>query len=169
MLFSIFEKTLIYYIPIAMRFLIKTILIIELSIEVMPAQFINDLEPNSIPWSIHNQDKYQSSLSFLDPSRFNINHSFTMSMISGSQGMLSLAGLSNNISYLVLDNLKVDANVTVYKAQMALDGKNQLDLSFDAAVTYKPTKNSFLQLRFQNIPHYQKYQTQSPYNIGLIR
>ena len=161
MLFSIFEKTLIYYIPITMRFLIKTIL--------MPAQFINDLEPNSIPWSIHNQDKYQSSLSFLNPSRFNINHSFTMSMISGSQGMLSLAGLSNNISYLVLDNLKVDANVTVYKAQMALEGKNQLDLSFDAAVTYKPTKNSFLQLRFQNIPHYQKYQTQSPYNIGLIR
>ena len=169
MLFSIFEKTLIYYIPNTMRFLIKTILILILSIGVMPAQFITDLKPNSIPKSIHNLGEYQSSLSFLDPSRFNINHSFTMSMISGSQGMLSLAGLSNNISYLVLDNLKVDANVTVYKAQMALERNNQLDLSFDAAVTYKPTKNSFLQLRFQNIPHYQKYQTQSLYNIGLIR
>ncbi|MFL2983725.1 MAG: hypothetical protein ACJZ12_04975 [Candidatus Neomarinimicrobiota bacterium] len=152
-----------------MKLLINIHLVIILSIAVLSAQFIADLETNSITKDFNNQTRTQNSLSLLDAERFDISHSFIMSMMSGKQGMLSIAGLSNNISYFAMDNLKIDANLTIYKSQMLIGNNNELDLSFDAGITYQPTKNSFLQLRFQNIPHYQKYQTRSPFNMGLIR
>jgi len=72
-----------------------------------------------------------------------------------------------------MDNLRFDANVTLYKTQLPFQQQgallNQLDVAYDAGITYQPTKNSFLQLRFQNIPHYQRYQTHSPFNPRYIK
>ena len=94
-------------------------------------------------------------------------------MVSYGQNMFSVAGLTNRISYLAMDNLEIDANVTLYKSQLPFQQQgnlmNQLELAYDAGVTYKPTKNSFLQLRFQNLPHNQKYQTRSPFNMRFIQ
>jgi hypothetical protein len=84
-----------------------------------------------------------------------------------------MAGFTNRITYMAMDNLRFDANVTLYKTQLPFQQQgallNQLDVAYDAGITYQPTKNSFLQLRFQNIPHYQRYQTHSPFNLRYIK
>ena len=94
-----------------------------------------------------------------------------MSMMSNGQNMYSLTGLTNRISYLVMDNLKIDANIILYKSQMPFQNqdkfRNLLDIAYDAGITYKPTDNSFLQLRFKSIPYNQRYQTRTPFNMRL--
>ena len=96
-----------------------------------------------------------------------------MTMISNGQNMYSLTGLTNRISYLVMDNLKVDANIILYKSQMPFQQqdkfRNLLDIAYDAGVTYKPTENSFLKIRFQSLPYNQRYQTRSPFNMRFIQ
>jgi hypothetical protein len=102
-----------------------------------------------------------------------MSHGFTMSMMSVGGQSVSMAGFTNRITYLAMDNLRFDANVTLYKTQLPFQQKgalmDQLDVAYDAGITYQPTKNSFLQLRFQNIPYYQRYQTHSPFNPRFIK
>ena len=137
------------------------------------AQFRADIQTGSIPTNLNGEMDSQASLSLFDPHRFNISYGFTMSMVSYGQSMFSVAGLTNRISYLAMDNLEIDANVTLYKSQLPFQQQgtlmNQLELAYDVGATYKPTKNSFLQLRFQNLPHNQRYQTRSPFNIRFIQ
>ena len=98
-----------------------------------------------------------------------MSYGLSMSMMSNGQNMYSLTGLTNRISYLVMDNLKIDANIILYKSQMPFQNqdkfRNLLDIAYDAGITYKPTDNSFLQLRFKSIPYNQRYQTRSPFNM----
>ena len=47
--------------------------------------------------------------------------------------------------------------------------RNLLDIAYDTGITYKPTDNSFLQLRFKSIPYNQRYQTRSPFNMRFIQ
>ena len=100
-----------------------------------------------------------------------MSYGLSMSMMSNGQSMYSLTGLTNRISYLVMDNLKIDANIILYKSQMPFQNqdkfRNLLDIAYDAGITYKPTDNSFLQFRFKNIPYSQRYQTRSPLNMGF--
>ena len=156
-----------------MRVPLKPILLISLFLSMLFAQFRADIQTGSIPTNLNGEMDSQASLSLFDPHRFNISHGFTMSMVSYGQSMFSVAGLTNRISYLAMDNLEIDANVTLYKSQLPFQQQgtlmNQLELAYDVGATYKPTKNSFLQLRFQNLPHNQKYQTRSPFNIRFIQ
>jgi len=156
-----------------MRVPLKPILLISLFLSMLSAQFRADIQTGSIPTNLNGEMDSQASLSLFDPHRFNISHGFTMSMVSYGQSMFSVAGLTNRISYLAMDNLEIDANVTLYKSQLPFQQQgtlmNQLELAYDVGATYKPTKNSFLQLRFQNLPHNQKYQTRSPFNMRFIQ
>ena len=45
--------------------------------------------------------------------------------------------------------------------------RNLLDIAYDAGITYKPTDNSFLQLRFKSIPYNQRYQRRTPFSMRL--
>ena len=137
------------------------------------AQFRMDVPVQTLPTNLNGELDAQSSFSLFDPARFNISHGFTMSMMSMGGQSASIAGFSNRITYMAKDNLRFDANVTLYKTQLPFQQQdallNQLDVAYDAGITYQPTKNSFLQLRFQNIPHYQRYQTYSPFNSRYIK
>jgi hypothetical protein len=156
-----------------MRVTLKPILITILLLTALSAQFRSDVQTGKIPTNLNGELDSQQSLSLFDSQRFDMSHGFTMSMVSDGQNMYSMAGLTNRISYLAMDNLKIDANVTLFKSQSPFQqqGKliDQLDLAYDAGITYKPTKNSFLQLRFQNLPHSQRYQTPSPFNMRFIQ
>ena len=135
----------------------------------LPAQFKSDLQVGQIPTNLNGELDSRPSLSLFDPERFDMSYGLSMSMMSNGQNMYSLTGLTNRISYLVMDNLKIDANIILYKSQMPFQHhnkfKNQLDIVYDAGVTYKPTDNSFLQLRFKSIPYNQRYQTRTPFNM----
>ena len=140
---------------------------------ILPAQFKSDLQIGEIPTNLNGELNSRVSLSLFDPERFDMSHGLSMTMMSNGQNMYSLTGLTNRISYLVMDNLKIDANITLYKSQMPLQQqdkfRNLLDIAYDAGVTYKPTENSFLQIRFQNLPYNQRYQTRSPFNMRFIQ
>ena len=156
-----------------MRVTLKPILITILLLTALSAQFRSDVQTGEIPTNLNGELDSQRSLSLFDSQRFDLSHGFTMSMMSNGQNMYSMTGLTNRISYLAMDNLKIDANVTLFRSQSPFQqqGKliDQLDLAYDAGITYKPTKNSFLQLRFQNLPHRQRYQTSSPFNMRFIQ
>ena len=137
------------------------------------AQFRMDVPIHTLPTNLNGALDAQPSLSLFDPARFDMSHGFTMSMMSMGWQSASIAGFTNRITYMAMDNLRFDANVTLYKTQLPFQQQgallNQLDVAYDAGITYQPTKNSFRQLRFQNIPHYQRYQTHSPFNPRYIK
>ena len=152
---------------------IKPILVMCSFVVILPAQFKSDLQIGEIPTNLNGELNSRVSLSLFDPERFDMSHGLSMTMMSNGQNMYSLTGLTNRISYLVMDNLKIDANITLYKSQMPFQQqdkfRNLLDIAYDAGVTYKPTENSFLQIRFQNLPYNQRYPSSSPFNMRVIQ
>ena len=148
---------------------IKLMLAAIAFVATLPAQFKSDLQIGEIPTNLNGELDSRPSLSLFDPERFDMSYGLSMSMMSNGQSMYSLTGLTNRISYLVMDNLKIDANIILYKSQMPFQNqdkfRNLLDIAYDAGITYKPTDNSFLQLRFNSIPYNQRYQTRSPFNL----
>ena len=155
-----------------MKQTLKRILIMLMLVGIATAQFRSELPVQSLPTNLNGELDNQGSVSLFDPDRFNLSHGFTMSMLSNGQYSYSVMGLTNNINYLLNDKLMLDANLTLYSSQLPLQqglAFNQLNIGYDAGITYQPTKNSFLQLRFQNLPHNQKYQTRSPFNMRFIQ
>ena len=128
------------------------------------AQFRMDVPIQTLPTNLNGELDAQPSLSLFDPVRFNMSHGFTMSMMSMGGQSVSTAGFTNRITYMAMDNLKLDANVTLYKTQLPFEQNgallNHLDVAYDAGITYQPTKNSFLQLRFQKHPTLSKIPNQ---------
>ena len=156
-----------------MKQALKPIIVFLLLSSVTIAQFRTALPVKSLPTNLNGELDNQPSLALFDPDRFNLSHGFTMSMLSNGNHSYSVAGLNSNMNYLITDNLILDANFTLYRAQLPFQQQgeilDQLDIAYDAGITYQPTKNSFLQLRFQNLPHNQRYQTRSPFNMRFIR
>ena len=148
---------------------IKLMLAAIAFVATLPAQFKSDLQIGEIPTNLNGELDSRPSFSLFDPERFDMSYGLSMSMMSNGQSMYSLTGLTNRISYLVMDNLKIDANIILYKSQMPFQNqdkfRNLLDIAYDAGITYKPTDNSFIQFRFKNIPYNQRYQTRSPLNM----
>ncbi len=156
-----------------MRHIFKPLLTVIFLSGIILAQFRMDVPTQTLPTNLNGELDAQPSLSLFDPARFDMSHGFTMSMMTIGGQSVSMAGFTNRITYMAMDNLRFDANVTLYKTQLPFQQQgallNQLDVAYDAGITYQPTKNSFLQLRFQNIPHYQRYQTHSPFNPRYIK
>ena len=152
---------------------IKPILVMFSFVAILSAQFKSDLQIGEIPTNLNGELDSKPSLSLFNLERFDMSHGLSMTMISNGQNMYSLTGLTNRISYLVMDNLKVDANIILYKSQMPIQQqdkfRNLLDIAYDAGVTFKPTENSFLKIRFQSLPYNQRYQTRSPFNMRFIQ
>jgi hypothetical protein len=132
-----------------------------------------DVPTQTLPTNLNGELDAQPSLSLFDPARFDMSYGFSMSMMSMGGQSVSMAGFTNRITYMAMNNLRLDANVTLYKTQLPFQQQgalmNQLDVAYDAGITYQPTKNSFLQLRFQRYPHIQRYQTHSPFNPRFIK
>jgi hypothetical protein len=156
-----------------MRHIFKPLVTVIFLSGIILAQFRMDVPTQTLPTNLNGELDAQPSLSLFDPARFDMSHGFTMSMMTIGGQSVSMAGFTNRITYMAMDNLRFDANVTLYKTQLPFQQQgallNQLDVAYDAGITYQPTKNSFLQLRFQNIPHYQRYQTHSPFNLRYIK
>ena len=77
-----------------------------------------------------------------------------MSMMSSGSKPTSIASYSNNVTYWVINNLKKNANILLY-APTGIDKINNNfspQLAYDAGITYKPSKNSYIHLNFQKLP-----------------
>jgi len=127
---------------------------------ILNGQFISELPISNIPRNIDShQENYLDIMKI--PNRFNINHGFSTSMISDGRNFYSISGLNNNFSYILSNNLILNGNVSLYLMQSPLQNHNplmeQLSMAYDASITYKPFKNSILQLRIQKIPNQKSY------------
>ena len=90
----------------------------------------------------------------------------------GNQSV-SVAGYSNNITYWANNNLRLNANILLYQPAInALGNQNNgPKIALDAGLIYQPTKNTFLQINFKNLPNYglnnNLYRRKMPNNNGF--
>tara|TARA_B100000575_G_scaffold209444_1_gene170627 strand:+ start:299 stop:751 length:453 start_codon:yes stop_codon:yes gene_type:complete len=126
----------------------------------LSGQFISELPVSNPSMNLGSQDENYINV-IKTSNRFNINHGFSTSMISNGKNFYSISGINNNFSYSLLNNLTLKGNIGFYIMQSPIQNQNplteQLSMSYDASITYKPFKNSILQFRIQKIPHPKNY------------
>ena len=98
---------------------------------------------------------------------FDHNYGLTMSMLSSNGQSYSVAGFNNNLMYKLKNNLWLNANITLIKSNLPFQQQqqtllNNLDFSYNADLTYKPSENSLIQIRIQKMPF--NYFNQNPFS-----
>ncbi len=110
-----------------------------------------------------------SIMSLFDPSRFSMNHSFSMSMMNVGKQSIGIASYTNNMNFLLRDNLRVQTYLTFMKPNMISSGTqnpySNSQLYFNTVLDYQPTENTHFQVSFGNYPRYSRYQT-SPFQLN---
>ncbi|KAA3616944.1 MAG: hypothetical protein D8M58_04905 [Calditrichaeota bacterium] len=95
-------------------------------------------------------------LGFLDPSKFQMNHSFNMSFgMGGGQQMLQNAYI-NTMFFQFSDNLTLSTDIGIMQTPYHTFGQNSSlnnpQFFGGAQLDYKISENSHLQLRFESVP-----------------
>ena len=151
-----------------MRTILKALAILGFIINCLIGQFYSDLPKNTAP-SILNRVKDDHFNLYSHSNKFNINHGFSMSMMSNGQSLYSISEFNNHISCQLLDGVILNANIGLFMIQSPMQNKNQLteqfSMAYDASIIYRPTENSFLQVRLQHLPYHQRQQYYSPFNL----
>ncbi len=110
-----------------------------------------------------------SIMSLFNPSRFSMNHSFSMSMMSMNKQSISVASYTNNMNFLLRDNLRLQTYITFMQPRMLSSNTpnpySNSQLYFDAVLDYNPTKNTHFQVSFGNYPTYGRRQV-SPFLLN---
>lgn len=110
-----------------------------------------------------------SIMSLFDPSRFSMNHSFSASMMSMNKQSISVMSYTNNMNFLLRDNLRLQTNMTFMQPNMISSNTqnpySNSQLYFNAALDYNPTENTHFQVSFGNYPMYNRYQ-RSPFQLN---
>lgn len=139
----------------------KQILPLFIFLSLLFGQFREDVPIQSLPSNLNGELSNTQGLSLFDPARFDIQHGFTMSMVNLGGRPLSMSGYTSHISYWASDNLELNAKIMLFNTMGKLPGGStggmqNLQLAYDAGITFKPTKNSFLKLemRTHNSPIY---------------
>ena len=96
-----------------------------------------------------------------------------MSMHNFNNHSTSIAGYTNNISYLINENLLFNSNITLFKQNSPYNSKmpgslNQMNVGYDLGLRYRSSKNSFIELKFQSFPYYKSSNQSSFLNSQLF-
>jgi hypothetical protein len=110
-------------------------------------------------------------LGFLDPSRFEMHHSFSMSFMTLGGGSMMVNTYMNTLNYRFSDKLFLATNLGImnspYNSFSGTSPLNQTQFFGGAELTYLPTKNTVLSLRFDYSPYmYQPYARSPFYNMN---
>lgn len=120
------------------------------------AQFQIDLPIQTLPTNLNGELEKNHSVFKIDMENFKHNYGLTMSMLSSNGQSYSVAGFNNSISYKIKNNLWLNANVTLMKSNFPLQHQqtllNDLDFTYSADLTYRPSENSLIQFRIQKMP-----------------
>ncbi|MBH10430.1 MAG: hypothetical protein CMG74_08810 [Candidatus Marinimicrobia bacterium] len=144
-----------------MKSINKQVLSLIICTSYLFGQFKADIPLQSLPSNLNGELNHMEGLSFFDPDRFNIQHGFSVNMTNFGGRPISMTGYSSNISYWISDNLTLNAKIMLFNstenfAGQSMNNKHKLYLDYDARVTLKPSKNSFIQLGIvsNNSPYY---------------
>ncbi len=133
------------------------------------AQFKQNKNAPSITDRIGTPYSATSSIfSFIDPSKFHMQQSYSLSFISNGSQSGSLGLYTNRLSYTINQNLQLIADIGYLHQPFSSLGNMPLSLDkgqllYGGEIRYKPTENSLIQLRFENAPSY-LWQRNSNYN-----
>jgi|TARA_B100001540_G_C15658477_1_gene574444 hypothetical protein len=102
---------------------------------------------------------HAQNLSFLDPSRFSMNHSFGMNMMSFGGNSMSVGSYTNQMNYMIKENMRLSTNFTLASPMngtnpYSKNGFGGSQLFYGANLDYQPTKNLFLKFSMNNYPRY---------------
>ena len=147
---------------------IKYIIVLITILSIGFGQLKSDLsQNNAIPQGLSNSDG--SIMSLFDPSRFSMNHSFSMSMMSMGKQSIGIASYTNNMNFLLRDNLRLQTYMTFMQPNMISSSTqnpySNSQLYFNAALDYNPTENTHFQVSFGNYPIYGRRQV-SPFLLN---
>ncbi len=132
-------------------------------------QFRSEVPLKRVPSNLNGHLDSDHYFSIIDLNKFEINQSFNMSMITTGVESFSLLSFSNQMSYSPMENLKLNADITIYNNPLAFQSQKSisgLDIGYNAGLIFRPTKNSFLKVQVIKSPQRQQYQNFSPFNIG---
>lgn len=102
-------------------------------------------------------------LGFINPKNFSISHSVNMSVISGGNTSVSLASYTATLSYQVLKNMHLSADVTMQYSPYASIGSNNPAINKDfqnsfnginlsrVSLDYQPAKNMYISISYINL------------------
>ncbi|MEE1573370.1 MAG: hypothetical protein V1257_07265, partial [Candidatus Neomarinimicrobiota bacterium] len=90
------------------------ILILTFLISCAAGQFKKGISELNLPATMHSpKENYHS---FLSPNRFNIHHGFSLNMVSFGNQSFSVGSYSNQMNYLLTDNLRLHLNFTLLQS-----------------------------------------------------
>lgn len=101
-------------------------------------------------------------LGFINPKNFTFTHSFNLSYATFGSGSYSMASYTGTLSYKVLRNLNVSADITMqYSPFASINGNtpgmnNDLQKSLSGvylsrlSLNYQPAKNMFINIQYVN-------------------
>ncbi|MCK4579059.1 MAG: hypothetical protein KAU50_09735, partial [Candidatus Marinimicrobia bacterium] len=130
-------------------------LIVAVSVSGLSGQF--RASPSEVTES--EQLRSVAGVSWLDPQRFAMNHSFSASFLSG-EGPYSggLSVYSNSMRYIMTDNLLLSGNFHILQPAMGaggLPGENNMMLYYQTSLHWQITPRINFQLGLSNTPRRQ--------------
>ena len=98
---------------------------------------------------------------FLDPSRFNMHHSFSMSTMSLGGQAMNVAAYTNMITDELNTNLHLGTRFRLVQPTSMMGpanyGLNNTQFLYDANLQYRPSENTLIEFNMSNRPYYNRY------------
>ena len=129
------------------------------------AQLKTSISKPNLSETLETQQK-DAFTGFLDPARFHMSHSLSMSYMSLGGGGAVINTYVNTLNYQFSDELFLTTNLgimnTPYNSLPGSDQMNQYEFFGGAELKYLPSKNTAIFLRVEKTPGY--YYNGYPYN-----
>ncbi len=148
----------------------NTLIILTLFfLSLASGQLVSDLQNLETAETMHLNLNRTEGLSIFDPDRFDIHHGFSMSMMSMGGLTFSVGSYTNQMSYWINDNLRLDTDITLLQPMMGqpLTSQNSLftgDILYNTRLTYRPSENSIVSFSFGNNA-YSSRRLNSPFSL----
>lgn len=120
-------------------------------------QFRRDVPNTNIRESIAGRTEYSS---LFDPNRYQMSHSFSMSILSMGGSPVSVGAYTNSFSFALSPNLILNTQVSLVQPSMG-GINNQGQLYYNVGVDYQPSENSSFSFKINNYPTYYQRSNQT--------
>ena len=123
------------------------------------SQLKTDVSKPNISKTLETYQLNDAFTGFLDPSRFSISHSLSMSyMTLGGGGGTMINTYVNTLNYRFSDNLSLTTNLGImnspYNSLSGNSSFNEYEFFGGAELKYLPSENSVITLRYEKVPAY---------------
>ena len=102
-----------------------------------------------------------TTVPLLDPTRFDMHHSFSMSTMSLGGQAMNVAAYTNIMTYELNHNLHLGTRFSLVQPTGMMGpgnyGLNNTQFLYDANLQYRPSKNTLIEFKMSNRPYYNRY------------